>query len=60
MDRLAVSVAEAAQMLGVSKRTGYRLVASGILHPLPGLAITRIAVAEIERLAASGQQGSAA
>jgi excisionase family DNA binding protein len=49
--RVAVSPAEAAHMLGVSRATIYNLVARGELRHTKVAASTRIPVAEVERLA---------
>lgn len=54
MTKLAVSVDEAAEMLSVSRRTAYRLVAAGQLDTVPDLGVTRIPVESVRRFAEAG------
>ena len=49
--RLTYSVDEAAEALGVSKPTIYRLIARGILRPVPSLRHKRIPCAQLHRFA---------
>ncbi len=53
-ETLTYSVAEAAQALGVSPATIYRLVCRRILKPIPGLRHKRIAKKQIHALAQGG------
>ena len=48
-DRLTVSVAEAAQLLGCSEHHAYLLVHEGILPPVPHLPRLRIARITLQR-----------
>lgn len=50
-DKIAVSVANAAEMLDLSPDTVERLVKAGHLAKVPHLGITRIPVAELHRFA---------
>ena len=48
--RTPYTVPEAAELLGVSKDTIYRMVAAGRLGRVPGSAVVRIPAGEMERL----------
>ena len=54
--RTPYKVAEAAELLGVSSDTIYRMVAAGRLGRVPGSAVVRIPAVEMERVLA-GQSG---
>jgi excisionase family DNA binding protein len=55
MDKLAHSVDEAAEMLGISRWSVYRLVESGDLAKIPHLGRrVQVARVELERFAAQG------
>ena len=59
--RLAFTIREVAEMLGVSKRTVYRLIRAG---SLPVVELTpgghkRIAVRSLDKLLAGGKRGAA-
>lgn len=51
-DRVAVTPAEAGELLGVGRATVYRLVKAGHLRPIVGLRTIRIARVELDRFAA--------
>lgn len=55
VETLTYSVAEAAQVLGVSWATIYRLIARRILKPLPGLRHKRLPKRQILAYLNSGQ-----
>lgn len=54
LPRIAVSAREAAEMLGVSKDSIYRLIDAGHLARVPHLTVVRIAVSELHRFAEGG------
>ncbi len=56
IEQLTYSVEESATALGVSKPTIYRLIARGLLRPIPELRHKRIPCSQVRRFAA-GETG---
>lgn len=50
-EKLTYSVAEAAELLGVSRPTIYRLISRRVLSPIPGLRHKRLPKRQVRRLA---------
>jgi excisionase family DNA binding protein len=57
MERLMVTPAEAAELLGVSRRAVYELVGAKLLESIKVGRCRRVWMASIERLAACGDRG---